>query len=199
MAQKALEIEKDSLTKVLGNDIRVGNILFFRGRCYQVLKTMHTMPGKGGAYMQVEMKDVQSGTKLNERFRSAESVQKVFVEEISCNYLYDSKDFIVAINNETFEEVEIEKSLFAKQLVLLTENMEIRVVYAGSTIILVKLPKTIKVKIKSADPSAKGQTATSSFKNSIIECGLKIMVPQFVVEGDEIIIDTETLTYMSRA
>lgn len=194
-----IEIEKDSLQKINGNDVRRGNILFISGRCYQVLETQHIKPGKGGAYMQVEMKDVQNGTKKNDRFRSAESVQKVFTENKLCDFLYNAREHVICMDNETFEEIPVLKSLFGENWVLLDEGMEVDLLYAGSTIVLAKLPKSVKVKIDSADAYIKGQTATSSYKPAILECKLKVMVPQFIASGEEIIITTEDLSYVSRA
>lgn len=194
-----IEIEKESLQKINGNDVRKGNILFISGRCFHVLSTQHIKPGKGGAYMQVEMKDVQNGTKKNDRFRSAESVQKVFTESKTCVFLYNVKEHVMCMDNETFEEVPVLKSLFGENWVLLDEGMEVNLLYAGDTIVLAHLPKSVRIKIDSADAYIKGQTATSSYKPAFLECGLKVMVPQFVGSGEEIIINTEDLSYVSRA
>lgn len=194
-----IEIEKESLQKILGGDVRPGQILLHDKRCWQVVKSVHIKPGKGGAYMQVEMKDVQAGTKMNPRFRSEESLQKVYIQEIKCSFLYFNKDQVALMNSEEFEEIEVEKKLFGEQVALLSEGMEVIIIYAGKTAILARLPKTIKVKVTEADPSAKGQTATSSYKNAVIECGLRVQVPQFVKVGDIIIISTEDLSYSSRA
>lgn len=194
-----IEIEKDSLQKINGGEVRKGNILYISGSCYQVLNTQHVKPGKGGAYMQVEMKDIQYSAKKNDRFRSAESVYKVFVEEKICIFLYTTKDTVICMDNESFEEIEVAKSLFEDKWVLLGDGMEVNLLYAGSTIVLVRLPKSVRVKIDSADAYIKRQTATSSYKPAVLECGLKVMVPQFIGTGEEIIINTEDLSYVSRA
>lgn len=184
---------------IIANDIRVGNILEFEGKLWAVHKTMHTQPGKGGAYMQVEMKDIQQGTKRNIRFRSSETITKVHLEDQEYQFLYIDGDDLALMNPETFEQIYIKTSLVDEQLPFLQEGMTIKVQFYNETAVGVSLPETVICLISECEPVVKGQTATSSYKPAVLENGVRVMVPPFVESGDKIVVKIATLEYMQRA
>lgn len=184
--------------KISANEIRVGNVLEYKNSLFSVLKLSHTQPGKGGAYVQVEMKDILNNTKLNERFRSSESVDKAFLEEEKCNFLYSDGDIAHFMNSETFEQFEVSMDMIGDNIHFLIPEIEITVSIHNDKPISIKPPKQVTLKIQEAEPYIKGQTITSSYKPAMTESGLRIMVPQFIVSGDEILFDTEKFEYSSR-
>ena len=184
--------------KINAGDIRVGMLLEFRNDLWQVLKTQHVKPGKGGAFAQVEMKSVGKSTKLNERFRSSETVEKATLEEIPFNYLYDDENNYFFMNPKTFDKIEIKKDIVGEKGKLLEENLGVSVSFYNENPILVELPNQIKCKIKSTDAAIKGQTVSSSYKPAILYNDLKIQVPPFVEVDDEILIDSRTLEYIKK-
>ena len=184
--------------KINAGEIRVGMLLDYKNDLWQVLKTQHVKPGKGGAFAQVEMKSVGKNTKLNERFRSNETVEKATLEEINFNYLYSDENNYFFIDPNNFEQVEIKKNIVGEKGKLLTENLEVSVSYHNDVAISVELPKQVNCKIASTDVALKGQTVSSSYKPAILENGIKIQVPPFVEAGDEIILDTRTLDYVKK-
>ena len=161
-------------------------------------KTQHVKPGKGGAFAQVEMKSVGKNTKLNERFRSSETVEKASVEEISYNYLYSDDNNYFFMDAKTYEQIEIKKDIIGEKGKLLIENIEVTVSFYNENAISIELPNQIKCKISSTDASLKGQTVSSSYKPAILDNGVKIQVPPFIEDGDEIILDTRTLEYVKK-
>ena len=184
--------------KINAGEIRVGMLLEHKNDLWQVLKTQHVKPGKGGAFAQVEMKSVNKNTKLNERFRSNETVEKAELAEKKFNFLYLDGDSCHFMDNQTFEQVEIPKSIAGEQYKLLKENLEVVISFMEEKPISLKLPNNIECLVESTDVAIKNQTASSSYKPAILDCGIKIDVPPFIESGEKIIIDTRTLEYVKR-
>ena len=184
--------------KINAGEIRVGMLLEFKNDLWQVLKTQHVKPGKGGAFAQVEMKSVNKNTKLNERFRSSETVEKASLEETNFNFLYKDDSNYFFMNPKSFEQIEIKKDIIGEKGKLLTENLEVSVSFYNESPISVDLPKQVQCKIKSTDVALKGQTVSSSYKPALLDNGLNIQVPPFIEDGNDIIIDTRNLEYVKK-
>ena len=184
--------------KINANEIRVGMLLEYKNDLWQVLKTQHVKPGKGGAFAQVEMKSVNKNTKLNERFRSSETVEKASVDETEFNYLYEDENNYFFINPKSFEQIEIKKSIIGNKGKLLTENLQVSVSFYNEEPISVDLPNQVNCKIKTTDVALKGQTVSSSYKPAVLDNGLSIQVPPFINSGDEIVVDTRNLEYIKK-
>ena len=184
--------------KINATEIRVGMLLEHKNDLWQVLKTQHVKPGKGGAFAQVEMKSINKNTKLNERFRSSETVEKASLEETNYNFLYKDEKNYFFMNPKSFDQIEINKDKVGEKGKLLTENLEVTISFYNENAILVELPNQVTCKIKSTDAALKGQTVSSSYKPALLENGLNIQVPPFIEPEDEIIIDTRTLEYIKK-
>ena len=184
--------------KINAGEIRVGMLLEYKNDLWLVLKTQHVKPGKGGAFAQVEMKSVGKNTKLNERFRSSETVEKASLEETNYNYLYDDEVNYIFMDPKTFEQIEIKKDIIGEKGKLLTENLEVKVSFHNENPILIDLPNQVKCKIETTDVALKGQTVSSSYKPATLDNGLNIQVPPFINSGDEVIVDTRTLEYIKK-
>ncbi len=184
--------------KISAGEIRVGMLLEYKNDLWQVLKTQHVKPGKGGAFAQIEMKSINKSTKLNERFRSSETVEKASLDETNYNYLYEDEKKYFFIEPKTFEQIEINKDIIGEKGKLLTENLEVSISFHNDTAISVELPNQINCKIKTTDVALKGQTVSSSYKPAILENGINIQVPPFIESGDEIILDTRTFEYLKK-
>ena len=184
--------------KINAGEIRVGMLLEYKNDLWQVLKTQHVKPGKGGAFAQVEMKSLNKNTKLNERFRSSETVEKASLDESVYNYLYEDEENFFFIEPKSFEQIEIKKDLIGEKGKLLTENLEVIVSFYNNNPISVELPNQITCKIETTDAALKGQTVSSSYKPATLINGLNIQVPPFIETGDEIIIDTRNLEYVKK-
>ena len=184
--------------KINAGEIRVGMLLEFKNDLWQVLKTQHVKPGKGGAFAQVEMKSVNKNTKLNERFRSSETVEKASLEETNYNFLYEDENIYFFMEPKSFEQIEIKKDVLGEKGKLLTENLGVIVSFYNDSPISVDLPNQVKCKIETTDVALKGQTASSSYKPAILNNGLNIQVPPFIEAGDEIIVDTRNLEYVKK-
>ena len=184
--------------KINATEIRVGMILEYKNDLWEVLKTQHVKPGKGGAFNQVELKSVLKGTKLNERFRSSETVEKAEVNEKKFNFLYINGESCHFMDNENFEQVEIPKSLVGEQHKLLKENLAVTISFMEEKPISISLPNNIECVVESTDAAIKNQTASSSYKPAILDSGIKIDVPPFIESGEKVIIDTRTLEYVKR-
>jgi elongation factor P len=184
--------------KINAGEIRVGMLLEYKNDLWQVLKTQHVKPGKGGAFAQVEMKSVGKNTKLNERFRSSETVEKASLEETNFNYLYADENNYFFMDPKTFEQTEIKKEIIGDKGKLLTENLEVSLSFYNENPISIDLPNQVTCKIETTDVALKGQTVSSSYKPATLENGLNIQVPPFIESGDEIIIDTRTLEYIKK-
>lgn len=185
--------------KTNANSIRVGNVLEYQNQLWKVLKRDHVKPGKGGAYVQIEMKNIVTGNKTNNRYNSSEDVDVAYVENKSFQFQYFDQENIMAMDMETFETFEFENSLVGDALPFLTEEMDIKVEYCNDQPISIALPEHVNAIIESADPTVKGQTAASSYKPAILANGARILVPPFIESGEEIIVRTEDFTYVSRA
>ena len=184
--------------KILGNEIKPGMLIEHKNDLWEVLKTQHVKPGKGGAFNQVEMKSLNKNTKLNERFRSSDSVEKAFLEEEKFNFLYEDENDYYFINQKSFEQINIKKNIVGDKGKLLTENLEVTVKFYNEKPLSVKLPNQISCKIDSTDVSLKGQTVSSSYKPAVLKNGLKIQVPPFIENEDTIIIDSRTIEYIKK-
>ena len=184
--------------KINATEIRVGMLLEYKNDLWQVLKTQHVKPGKGGAFAQVEMKSVGKNTKMNERFRSSENVEKASLEEVNFSYIYNDENNYYFMDTKTFEQTELNKSIVGEKGKLLSENLEVTISFYNENPIAIELPNQVKCKIDTTDAALKGQTVSSSYKPAILDNGLKIQVPPFVEGGDEIIVDTRTLEYIKK-
>ena len=184
--------------KISAGEIRVGMLLEYRDDLWQVLKTQHVKPGKGGAFTQVEMKSINRNTKMNERFRSAETVEKASLENISYNFLYEDEKNYFFMDPKSFDQIEINKNIVGEKGKFLTENLEVSINFFDGNAISVELPNQIVCKIKTTDAALKGQTVSSSYKPATLENGLNIQVPPFIEIEDEIIIDTRKLEYIKK-
>ena len=184
--------------KINAGEIRVGMLLEHKDDLWQVLKTQHVKPGKGGAFAQVEMKSVNKGTKLNERFRSSENVEKASLEEMNYNFLYEDENNYFFMEPKSFEQIEIKKDMIGEKGKLLTENLQVSVSFYNDLPISVELPNQVTCKIEATDVALKGQTVSSSYKPAVLENGLNIQVPPFIESGDTIIIDTRNLEYIKK-
>ena len=184
--------------KINAGEIRVGMLLEHKNDLWQVLKTQHVKPGKGGAFAQVEMKSVNKNTKLNERFRSSETIEKASLEEKTFNYLYSDEANYFFMDPKTFEQIEIKKETIGDKGKLLTENLEVSVSFYNETPMSIDLPNQVQCKIKTTDAALKGQTVSSSYKPATLDNGLNIQVPPFIEAGDSIIVDTRNLEYVKK-
>ena len=184
--------------KINAGEIRVGMLIEHKNDLWQVLKTQHVKPGKGGAFAQVEMKSVNKNTKLNERFRSSETVEKASLDETNFSFSYEDQEKYFFINPKSFEQIEIQKSLIGEKGKLLTENREVTISFYNDDPISVDLPNQVTCKIDTTDAALKGQTVSSSYKPAILENGLTIQVPPFIEAEDNIVIDTRNLEYIKK-
>ena len=185
--------------KIGANAIRLGNILEHNGKLYIVTKPPeHTMPGKGGAFVQVEMKDVVHGTKVNERFRSSENVERVRLDEKEYQYLYADDQFIIVMDNESFEQISVDKKLLGDKTAYLQENMTITMESYEDKPMKITLPETVVLTVAETEGVVKGQTAASSYKPAIMDNGVRVMVPPFIGIGEKLVIRTEDDMYMER-
>jgi len=184
--------------KINAGEIRVGMLLEYKNELWQVLKTQHVKPGKGGAFAQVEMKNVGKNTKLNERFRSNETVEKASLNETTYNFLYSDEKKFFFMDPKTFEQLEIKKDIIGEKGKLLSENLEVTVSFYDSNPISIELPNQVQCKIETTDVALKGQTVSSSYKPATLENGLSIQVPPFIESGDQIILDTRNLEYIRK-
>jgi elongation factor P len=185
--------------KINGNSIKPGNIIEHQGKLWRAVKTMHTQPGKGGAYLQVELKDIRTGTKLNERFRSSETVERVRLDEHEYQYLFADGDDYTFMEQETYEQITLNAELIGEPAVFLQEGMVVTVSsYEGSPI-SVSLPETVTMELVEADAVVKGQTASSSYKPGKLENGVRVMIPPHIAAGTRIVVNTADATYVERA
>tara|TARA_B100001175_G_C19329584_1_gene551838 strand:+ start:76 stop:639 length:564 start_codon:yes stop_codon:yes gene_type:complete len=184
--------------KILGNEVKPGMIIEHKNDLWSVLKAQHVKPGKGGAFNQVELKSVKRGTKLNERFRSSDSVERAVLDEKKFNFLYEDENSCHFMNQTDFEQIAINKSLLGEKNKLLKENMEVDVQFYEEVPLSVELPTTVELEIDVTDAAIKGQTASSSYKPATLINGIKIQVPPFINSGDKIILDTRTLEYIKK-
>jgi elongation factor P len=185
--------------KINGNEIRPGNVIEHNGGLWVAVRTMAVKPGKGGAFNQVELKNLIDGTKLNERFRSAETVERVRLEQKDFNFLYEQGEMLVFMDGTTYEQLELQKDFVGERAAFLQDGMTVTVNMYDERPIGISLPAQVTLEITEADPVVKGQTAASSYKPAVLENGVKVMVPPFISSGERIIVDTEEMTYVRRA
>ena len=184
--------------KILGNEIKPGMLIEHKDDLWEVLKTQHVKPGKGGAFNQVEMKSINRNTKLNERFRSSDTVEKASVEELKFTYLYEDEDYYYFMDGKTFEQINIKKNTVGEKGKMLTENLEVNISFYNEKPLTVELPNQITCKIETTDIAIKGQTVSSSYKPAVLDNGMNIQVPPFIESGDEIVVDTRTIEYVKK-
>jgi len=184
--------------KLYASEIRVGMLIEYKNDLWQVLKTQHVKPGKGGAFAQVEMKSVNKNTKLNERFRSSESVEKASLDETKFNYLYSDEVDYHFMNPKSYEQINIKKETIGEKGKLLTENLEVSISFYNEKPLTVELPNQVTSTIDTTDVALKGQTVSSSFKPATLDNGINIQVPPFIESGDKIIVDTRTMEYIKK-
>ncbi len=185
--------------KINGNEIRPGNVIEHNGGLWAAVKTHAVKPGKGGAYNQVELKNLIDGTKLNERFRAAETVEKVRLEQKDFTFLYAQDEALVFMDSETYEQLELQKEFVGDRAAFLQDGMTVTVELYEEKPIGISLPDTVVLEISEADPVVKGQTAASSYKPAVMENGIRVMVPPFIEAGERIVVDTNEITYVRRA
>ena len=184
--------------KILGNEIKPGMLIEHKNDLWEVLKTQHVKPGKGGAFNQVEMKSVNKNTKLNERFRSSDSVEKATIDEVDFNFLYSDENEYFFIDQKTFEQISIKKDMVSEKGKFLKEDLNVSISFYNEIPLKIDLPNQISCKIESTDVALKGQTVSSSYKPATLDNGIKIQVPPFIESDDEIIVDTRTLEYVKK-
>jgi elongation factor P len=184
--------------KINANSIRPGNILEHKNRLWVVAKIAHTQPGKGGAYVQVEMKDIKEGTKLNERFRSSEDVERAHLEERDYQYLFTEGDQLTLMDVETYEQIQINTEVVGEPIAFLQDQMMVTVISHEATPVSIELPENVTLEVVEADAVVKGQTAASSNKPAVLENGVRIMVPPFIKAGDKVVVNTAEAVYVER-
>ncbi|EER22123.1 MULTISPECIES: elongation factor P [spotted fever group] len=186
--------------KISANSIRTGNILVYNNDLWVVSKIPeHTQPGKGGAYVQVEMKNLKTGTKRNERFSSSNYLEKAELEQKDYQFLYFEGDDLVLMDTKHFDQINVPKEILEEKLPFLTENMIVKVEFYNEKPLNIELPPTVILEISETDPVIKGATATASYKPAILENGIKVKVPQYLEIGEKIVVKTDDITYVERA
>lgn len=185
--------------KINGNEIRPGNVIQHKDELWVAVKLQHVKPGKGGAFAQVELKNIINGSKLNERFRSSETVEKVRLEQKQYQYLYAQGDQLVFMDLESYEQLELERDFVGDRSAFLQDGMTVEVESFEGKSIGVSLPDHVTLEVTEADAVVKGQTASSSYKPAVLENGARILVPQFIATGEKIVVDTNEITYVRRA
>ena len=185
--------------KINGNEIRPGNVIQHQDSLWMAVKINAVKPGKGPAYNQVELKNLLDGRKLNERFRASETVERVRLEQKDHTFLYEEGDMLVFMDAENYEQINIPKDMIGERVAFLQDGMQVIVESHEGRPIGVQLPEHVTLEITETEPTVKGQTASSSYKPSIVDNGLRIMVPPYMTVGEKIVVNTETLEYVKRA
>jgi elongation factor P len=185
--------------KINGNEIRPGNVIEHKGGLWVAVKTEAVKPGKGPAYAQVELKHVTEGTKLNERFRASETVERIRLEQKDFQFLYRQEDMLVFMDTETYEQLELAADFVGDRTSFLQDGMTVTVEMHEDKALGIQLPQYVTLEITEADAVIKGQTASSSYKPAMLENGVRVMVPPFIEAGEKIVVDTGELTYVKRA
>ena len=184
--------------KIYASEIRVGMLIEYKNDLWQVLKTQHVKPGKGGAFAQVEMKSLNKNTKLNERFRSSESVEKASLDETKFNFLYEDEVDYYFMDPKSYEQINIKKEVIGEKGKMLTENLEVSISFYNDKPLIVELPNHVTCTIETTDVALKGQTVSSSYKPATLDSGIDIQVPPFIDSGDKVIVDTRTMEYVKK-
>ncbi|MXX89441.1 MAG: elongation factor P [Boseongicola sp. SB0677_bin_26] len=187
------------MPRINGNEIRPGNVLEHNDGLWVAVKAEHVKPGKGGAFAQVELRNLRNGSKLNERFRSADKVERVRLEQKDQQFLYESDGMLVFMDSETFEQTELPAGILGERRPFLQDGMTIQVEYYESEALNATLPQKVTCTVSETEPVVKGQTAANSFKPALLDNGVRITVPPFVGEGEKVVVNTETMEYAERA
>ena len=193
------DFERGHPMKIDGNSIRPGNVIEHNGGLWRAVKIAHTQPGKGGAYLQVELKNLQNGSKLNERFRSSEKVERVSLAQKNYQFLYVDGDMFNFMDQETYDQISIAAEDIGDDAVFLQDGMTVSIEFHGDMPLGVSMPDKVTLEVTETEPVIKGQTASSSYKPATLDNGLRVGVPPFVSVGDKIVVSTETREYVSRA
>jgi len=187
------------MPKINGNEIRPGNVLEHNGGLWAAVKVDHVKPGKGGAFAQVELRNLRNGSKLNERFRSADKVERVRLEQKDQQFLYETDGTLVFMDTETYEQIELPAEILGERRPFLQDGMTIQVEYYEAEALNATLPQKVVCRVVETEPVVKGQTAANSFKPALLDNGVKVMVPPFVGQDEDIVVNTETMDYAERA
>ena len=187
------------MPKINGNEIRIGNVLEHNDGLWSAVKVDHVKPGKGGAFAQVEMRNLRNGSKLNERFRSADKVEKVRLEQKDQQFLYENDGMLIFMDMETYDQIELPVELLGDRRPFLQDGMTVQIEFHDSEALHATVPQKVTCKIKQTEPVVKGQTAANSFKPAVLDNGIKVMVPPFVGQDELIIVDTISMEYTERA
>ena len=187
------------MPKINGNEIRPGNILEHNTGLWVAMKVDHVKPGKGGAFAQVEMKNLRNGSKLNERFRSADKVEKVRLDQKDQQFLYETDGMLVFMDLETYEQIELPADILGDRRPFLQDGMTIQIEYHEAEALSASLPQKVICIVVETEPAVKGQTAANSFKPAVLDNGVRVMVPPFVNQDEKIVINTESMEYTERA
>lgn len=187
------------MPKINGNEIRPGNVLEHDGGLWAAVKVSHVKPGKGGAFAQVELKNLRDGRKLNERFRSEDKVEQVRLEQKDQQFLYENDGMLVFMDSETYEQIELPADLLGDRRPFLQDGMTATVEYYGEEALSMSLPQKVVCKVVETEPVVKGQTAANSYKPAILDNGVRIMVPPFIAVEEDIVVNTELFEYSERA
>ncbi len=185
--------------KISGNEIRPGNVIQHKGALWVAVKTQHVKPGKGPAYAQVELKNAIDGTKLNERFRSSETVERVRLEQRDYQFLYGEGDMLTFMDMDTYDQIAIPKDFLEERAAFLQDGMKVSIESHEGRPIGISLPDQVTLKVVEAEPVVKGQTAASSYKPAVLENGVRVLVPPFIGVGERVVVDTNEITYVRRA
>ncbi len=187
------------MPKINGNEIRPGNVLEHNDGLWIAVKVDHVKPGKGGAFAQVEMKNLRNGSKLNERFRSADKVEQIRLEQKDQQFLYENDGMLVFMDNDTYEQIELPADILGDRRPFLQDGMTVHLEYHGQEALSASLPQKVTCTVVETEPAVKGQTAANSFKPAILDNGVRVMIPPFVGQDEAIIVNTETMEYVERA
>ena len=187
------------MAKITGVEVRPGTMIEHQGQLWMAVKSQAVKPGKGGAYNQVELKNIETGSKLNERFRSSEMVEEIHLEKKDFQFLYANGDMLTFMDMETYDQIELATDFVGDQAAFLQDGMKTLVQLYDGKPIGIKLPVQVTLTVAEADPVMRGGTAAPSFKNAVLENGLKIQVPPFIDAGERIVVATEDGTYVRRA
>ena len=192
------QLRDSQMPKINGNEIRIGNIINHNGGLWQCMKIQHVKPGKGGAFAQVELRNLRNNSKLNERFRSADKIERVRLEQKEQQFLYEAGTALIFMDLETYEQIELPTEILGERRPFLQDGMTVKIEYYEEEALNVSLPEKVRCLIKETEPAVKGQTAASSFKPAVLENGIRVMVPPFVNIEEEVIISTENFEYVER-
>jgi elongation factor P len=193
-------IEKfKTMPKINGNEIRPGNILEHNDGLWIVVKVDHVKPGKGGAFAQVELKNLRTNSKLNERFRSADKVEKVRLDQKDQQFLYENDGMLVFMDMETYDQIELPADILGDRRPFLQDGMTIKIEYHEADALSAEVPQKVICKVAETEPAVKGQTAANSFKPAVLDNGVRLMIPPFVGSDEAIVVNTETMEYVERA